>query len=428
MTVLLCTLLLFAMLAFGIPVAFALAVSGAIGLYAYGGPDTLIGILETTTISTASSYELITIPMFILMAEFVVLSGIARDLFHAASIWVGRVRGGLAIATALAGAGFGAISGSSTASAATLASTSLPAMLEKGYERRLASGVVAISGTLAMLIPPSIALVLYGIIADVSVGRLLIAGVIPGLLITVVIIATVLVLVTLDPRRAPPVARHTMREKWIATRGVGPMLLLFGVVTGSIYSGIATPTEAAGIGAFGALVLAMLTRDGTPAGVLRAASRATQTTCMVIFIVIGAHVFGYFFTLTRTTHDIVQFVSALPVDRYVVILVILAGYVVLGCVMDQAAILILTVPIVLPLVKALGFDPVWFGVVIVVTAELGMVTPPLGMNVFVVSRATGMPLGEVFAGVLPHVIAHLLAIGFLVAFPEVVLWLPSTMN
>ena len=218
------TLLLFMLLAFGMPVAFSLVVSGSVGLYLIGGLDVLAGVITTTPLSTAGSYELISMPMFILMAEFVILSGVADDLFKAASTWVGRVPGGLGMATALAGAGFGAISGSSTASAATLSSTTMPAMLKAGYEPKLAGGVVAISGTLAMLIPPSIALVLYGIIADVSIGQLLIGGVIPGILVTLTIMATVWVLVTIDPSAAPRGAAYTMREKFRSLKVVGPMV------------------------------------------------------------------------------------------------------------------------------------------------------------------------------------------------------------
>jgi tripartite ATP-independent transporter DctM subunit len=268
------TLLLFVLLAAGMPVAFALVVSGGIGLYVIGGLQVLAGVITTTPLSTAGTYELISIPMFILMAEFVILSGVADDLFRAASTWVGRVPGGLAMATALAGAGFGAISGSSTASAATLSSTTMPAMLKQGYEPKLAAGVVAISGTLAMLIPPSIALILYGIIADVSIGQLLIGGVIPGILVTLTIMATVWALVAIDPSAAPRGRAHTMGEKIRSLKVVGPMIVLFMLVTGVIYSGIATPTEASGLGAFGAFVLALregkVARAGLAWGIMHA--------------------------------------------------------------------------------------------------------------------------------------------------------------
>lgn len=416
------------LLAMGTPVGLAMAVAGATGLYAMGGTSMMLGILETSPFSTASSYELITIPMFLLMAEFVILSGVADNLFKAAATWVGRIPGGLGMATGLAGAGFGAISGSSTASAATLSATTIPAMLKQGYEPKLACGVVAISGTLAMLVPPSIALVLYGIIADVSIGQLLIGGVIPGILVTATIMATVYVLVLQDPARAPRGKAYTIREKLVSLRVVGAMLFLFMAVTGLIYTGIATPTEASGIGAFGAFLLAGHARKINLKTLNIALTRAAHTSCMILLIILGAHIFGYFFTLTQSTQDIIQWVSSLDISRWAIIAMILFGYIVLGCVMDQIAILILTVPVVLPLVLSLGFDPVWFGVIVVVTAEVGMVTPPVGLNAFVVARYTGRPLSEIFLGVMPHVVAHFIIIALFVAFPQIVLWLPSTMR
>lgn len=421
-------ILLVVLLVTGLPVALAMGVSGAVGLYMFGGWPILQGILKTTPLSTANNYEIITIPMFILMAEFVIISGVANDLFRAATIWVGRVRGGVAMATALAGAGFGAISGSSTAAAATLASTSIPAMLKEGYEPKLAGGVVAISGTLAMLIPPSIALILYGIIADIPVSALLVGGVLPGILVTATIMLTIAFLVWRDPSVAPKGRAYSFREKFASLERVGPVLVLFFAVTGTIYSGIATPTEAAGIGAFCAMLIAAWERKLTPANAWLALRSAAQTTCMILFIILGAHVFGYYFTLTRVTNDLADWVGALETSRWIILAVILCGYLILGFFMDQIAILILTVPVVLPLVHELGFSPVWFGVLIVVTAEVGMVTPPMGMNVFVVARYTRRPLGELFRGVMPHVWAHLIVIALLAAFPGIVLWLPSTMK
>ncbi|MFA7503957.1 MAG: TRAP transporter large permease subunit [Burkholderiaceae bacterium] len=418
---------MFAMLIIGTPVAIALAVSGAIGLYMIGGMPMLLGILETTALSTVTSYELITIPMFILMAEFVILSGIADDLFMAAAAWIGRVRGGLAMATAVAGAGFGAISGSSTAAAATLSSTTIPAMMRQGYEPGLAAGVVAISGTLAMLIPPSIALILFGIIADVSIGALLIGGVIPGLLVTLTIILTVAFLVWRDPSRAPVARSYSWSEKFSRLKVVAPLLFLFGLVTGTIYVGFATPTEASGIGAFGAMLLAWKAGRLKYVPTRDAILRACEASCMIIFIVLCAHIFGYFFTLTRITNELVDYVGALEASRWMILALIVVGYIILGFFMDQIAILILTVPVVLPVVTSLGFDPIWFGVVVVVTAEVGMVTPPLGLNAFVVARYTKRPIGEVFRGIFPHFWAHLIVIALLCAFPWLVTWLPSTM-
>lgn len=420
--------LLFILLALGTPVGFALAISGVVGLFTLAGTVATIGVIETTPFSVANSYELITIPMFILMAELVVASGIADGLFHAMSVWIGRVRGGLAVATALAGAGFGAISGSSTASAAALSATSIPAMLKAGYEPRFSCGVVAVSGTLAMLIPPSIALVLYGIIAEVSIADLLIGGVIPGILVTLAIVATVYVLLWRDPKLAPETRSYPLKEKLAALREVGPMLLLLFLVTGVIYLGVATPTEAAALGAFGALVLTAAVGKLSYQTLRAVLARSTRATCMILMIVIGAHIFGFYLTLSQVTQNTVSFITSLHASPYVVMALIIGVYILLGCFMDQLAILILTVPIAVPAVTALGFDPVWFGVVVVVTAEVGMITPPLGLNVFVVARYSKRPLEEIFAGIAPHVVAHLIVIAALVAWPGLVLWLPSTMN
>ena len=300
-------------------------------------------------------------------------------------------------------------------------------MLKQGYDPKLAGGVVAISGTLAMLIPPSIALVLYGIIADVNIGQLLIGGVIPGILVTLTIMATVYVLVLIDPSAAPPGQAYTMTEKIRSLKVVGPMLLLFMAVTGVIYSGIATPTEASGIGAFGAFLLAIKAGTVNRKSFMKALTHAAHASCMIIMIIVCAKIFGYFLTMTQSTQMIVAWVGSLGVSPWVVLVFILFGYLLLGCLMDQVAILILTVPVVLPLIKALGFDPVWFGVIVIVVAEVGLVTPPVGLNVFVVARYAKRPLQEIFAGVWPHVFSHLMLLSVLVAFPSIVLWLPKQM-
>jgi tripartite ATP-independent transporter DctM subunit len=304
MTALAILALLFVLLAVGTPVGFAMAFAGSVGLLVTGGPPVLFGILQTTPLSTVTSYELITIPMFLLMADLVLLSGVADDLFKTASAWVGRIPGGLGMATALAGAGFGAICGTSTASAATLSSTSLPAMIRQGYEPKMAAGVVAISGTLAMLLPTSVALVLFGLLAEVNIGQLLISGIIPAMLVTATIMGTIYLLVTLDPSRAPRGALVSWSERFRLLRQVSPMVILFGIVTGTIYLGIATPTEASAFGAFGALLLAGAKRKLTPSSLYKTLLRATHGTCMITMILLGASIFGYFFTLSHVTQDL----------------------------------------------------------------------------------------------------------------------------
>lgn len=422
------SILLVLLLAMGMPVAFAMAVSGTAGLFAVGGFDLVMGMIKSSTISSVNSYELITIPMFILMAEFIIISRIADELFDATAVWIGRLPGGLGVATLLAGALFGAISGSSTASAATLSSTALPAMMRQGYSLRTAGALVAITGTLAILIPPSIALVLYGIIADESVGKLLIAGVVPGLLSVLALMTLITAMSLLRPQVMPSGRPRRWSEKISVLRVTLPMVVLLGAVTGTLYAGIATPTEAAAVGAFAALVLTAVQRRLTLRGAGQALFNAARISCMIAFIILGAHIFGYFFTLTQTTTAIVGWVGGLDMPAYGVLLVILVIYLILGCFLDQVAILILTVPVILPIVKELGFDPVWFGVLVVMTAEIGMITPPMGLNVFVVARYTGRPVHEIFAGILPFFLCMLAMVMLLGLVPEIILWLPGRMS
>ncbi len=428
MTATLIVLLMLVMLALGAPIGFTLLTCGALGVLSVGGLSATLGVLASAPHALAGKYEFLTIPMFLLMAEFVLRSGIADDLFRAAAAWCGRVPGGLGMATALAGAGFGAICGSSTASAATLSATSLPAMLKQGYEPRMAAGVVAISGTLAMLIPPSIAMVIYGLLADVNIAKLLVAGIVPAIFVTAAIMLTTYYLAVRDPSRAPLSRKFTMTEKLGVLRLVGPMLVLMAAVTGIIYTGVATPTEASALGALIAGILYFARARRTRAEVVDLFGRATRTSCMVAVILLGAHVFSTFFVLTQTTQSIIAWVGALPVEPWVIMGVLILGYLVLGCFLDQTAILVLTVPIVAPLVSSLGFDLIWFGVIKIVTAELGMVTPPLGLNCFVVSKYSRTPVEDVFRGTMPHVFAHLVALAILVLFPALTLWLPSQMR
>ncbi len=428
MTLILPVGMLLLLLALGVPVALSLLLAGAGGLALVGGTDLIVGVLGSAPASSLGTYELLTIPMFLLMAEFMTASGIATQLFNSIASWTGRVPGGLGVATALAGAAFGAISGSSTAAAATLSSTSVPAMMKQGYERGFAAGIVSISGTLAMIIPPSIAVIFYGLLSGADIGKLLIAGIVPGVLVTLTILLTVWILLLRNPLLAPRGAAVPLREKLRSLRVAGPFFVLFGLVTGAIYTGAATPVEASAMGAFGAMLLAIAYgRLDYPT--LRAAVLNTcGTSAMIGLIVVCAQVFGYFLTMTGTTQGLVDWVGSLEVSRYVVLAFLVLLYLALGCFLDQLSILILTIPIVLPVVTKLGFDPIWFGMIVILLAEVGMVTPPVGMNVFVVARTVGMPVGQVFVGVFPHVIAHILLIVLLIIFPEVILWLPGQMK
>jgi tripartite ATP-independent transporter DctM subunit len=418
---------LFALLALAIPVGLVMAIVGIGGLHAIGGWNMVKGIVSTAPLTSASSYDFVTLPMFLLMAEFVLISGVADDIFRAAAAWTSRIRGGLGMATALAGAGFGAICGTSTAAAATLSATTLPAMIKQGYRPDIASGVVTVSGTLSMLIPPSVALVIYGVIAEISIGKLLIAGVLPAFLITATILVTIYLIALRNPEAAPQAEGVSLREKIRLLKVTGPVLLLFAFVTGTIYSGIATPTEASALGALAGLILALANRKLNAQTLRRALVRATYGTCMIVLILIGATIFGYYFALTRVTNDLVVWVSALEIAPAYIIGLIMLFYLILGCFMDQTAILILTTPVSVPVIMALGYDPIWFGVVVVVSAEIGMITPPIGLNAFIVSRYSGIPLQTVFRGVIPHIFAHIIALAILILFPQISLWLPSHM-
>jgi C4-dicarboxylate transporter, DctM subunit len=427
MTIAIGVFALLVLLVVGVPVALALLLTGTLGLYLVGGAQLLVGILGTSPLASIQNYEFLAIPMFILMANLIISSGVSDDMFDVAKTWMGRAPGGLAHATALTGAAFGAISGSSTAAAATLSSTSIPGMLKQGYSPKLATGVVAISGTLAMLIPPSIAMVLYAIVADMSVGKLLIAGVVPGLVITLTIMLTVVFLVWRHPEHAPPGQSYTWMEKVRSLRSAWTFIVLFLMVTGVIYSGVATPTEASAFGAFGALCLSVLRKRSVKA-IVDALVVTAHASCMIAFIIVGALVFGYFMTMTQATQQLIGFIGQAGLPKEVILLLVLLLFLVLGCFMDLVAMLILTVPVVHPLMVHLGYDPIWFAVIVVVMGELGMVTPPLGMNVFVIAKYTKMPAAEIFRGSLPHVIAHLIAVGVLTLFPQIVLWLPNSMK
>jgi tripartite ATP-independent transporter DctM subunit len=420
--------LLFAMLAVGAPVGFAMLVSGALGLYWIAGWNGVLIILSTTPRAVGSTFEFLTIPMFLLMAELVLRSGVADDLFAAASAWFGRIRGGLGIATALAGAGFGAVCGSSTAAAATLSSSSLPAMLKYNYKPDMAGGVVAISGTLSMLIPPSVAMIVYGLLADVSIAKMLIAGVIPGIVVALAIALTVYFLAWQDPSRAPLAEPVPFRERVSLLGKVGPMLLLMGAVTGSIYAGVATATEASALGALIAAVLYFWRGKRTRAEIYAVVARSARNSCMIGVIILGAHIFSTFFALTQTTQSLVEWVGTLGLSTVTVLIALVIIYIILGCFMDQMAILVLTVPVVTPLLMSMDVDLIWFGVILIVTAELGMVTPPFGLNVFVVSKYSGIPVGTAFRGTVPHVIAHVIVIAIFMIFPALVMWLPNHVN
>jgi tripartite ATP-independent transporter DctM subunit len=421
-------LLMLAFLFLGMPVAFALGVAGAIGLYAFDGFDSVLGILGTVPYRSAAHYTLSTVPMFILMAQFISVSRIIDDVFVAAQRWLERLPGGLAITTVFAAAGMAAMSGSSTASAAALSTMAVPQMVKHGYSRRLATGVVTVAGTLAIMIPPSIAFVLYGIITETSIGKLLIAGIIPGIITATMYCVGIVIWSKIAPGSMPASTnQYSWKDRTDSLRTLWPFIILASIVVGSMYGGLATPTEAAALGAFGALVIPKAHRRMSVRDFKTAVLLTMKSTTMIFAIIIGAMIFGYFLTITESTQNLIGYIGGLDVNRWVIMLFIVVLYLILGCIMDQVAIILVTLPIVFPLIVSLGFDPIWFGVICTKTAELGMATPPVGMNAYVVSATTKVPLEEVFKGTWPLLMMDLMSLALLLAFPALSTWLPSTM-
>jgi len=421
--------LLLALLALGIPVAISLALAGSVGIWMMSGLTTLLGILTTAPQSSLGSYELLTVPMFILMAELMGMSGISSSLFRAVAAWAGKLKGGLGISTVITGALFGAVSGSSTASAATLARTALPTMLEYNYRPGYAGGIVAIAGTIAMLIPPSVALIFYGLLSGTNISALLIAGITPGVLVTLVLSAVVWFTYDrnkTDAQKEQPA--FSKAEKLRSLKVALPFVGLFGVVTGLIYSGIATPVESSALGATAALLYTIVNRSFTFEGFRKAMIDTCSVTAMIGLIIVCAQLFGYFVTVSGLARDLADLIVGSGMPVWLIIAIIVVLYLFLGLFLDLISILILTVPVLLPIVQQLGLDPIWFGVVVILLAEIGIVTPPVGMNVFVISRVSGIPLAECFRGITIPVLATLALVIVFVVWPELVLWLPNTMK
>jgi len=430
--------MLVALLAIGVPVALSLMAAGSVGLLIVGDVSAVLSVYQTSPYRSTANYLLVTVPMFILMAELASLGGLTRSLFDAIARLFRGVDGGLGIATVQAAGVLAAVSGSSTASAAAMARVAVPEMIRNGYSASLAMGIVSVAGTFAIMIPPSIALVLYAVLAEVSIGKILMAGVVPGLLSVIVHSLLVRVLWRRWPgarasASTPAGAAHSELPKAEAQplgrlllRTV-PILLLIIAVLGGIYSGIVTPTEASAVGAVGALVVGWVFGNLDARRTLEALRRTALTTTMIFAIVIGATIFGYYMTFSRGIDLFVGAVDGLPVPNWAVLGVIIAVLIVLGFFMDQIAIMLLTLPVLVPIVDKLGFDLIWFGIVFVKIVEIGLVTPPVGMNVFVTASAVKLPIDQAFRGITALLPGELLVLTILLAFPPLVLWLPGMM-
>jgi C4-dicarboxylate transporter DctM subunit len=419
---------LFALMLLRVPVGMAMGLVGVTGFGMIVGTGPALKLIGQTSMRTVTDYTFGVIPMFLLMGAFVTTSGMSRELFRAAHSLVGHLRGGLGFATIVACAGFAAISGSSVATAATFSTVAYPEMRRHNYPQTFAAGVIAAGGTLGAMLPPSTVLAVYGVITEQDIGKLFVAGILPGLLAITMYIATIVLIGIVRPGFLPEAPQASWTERLDALKDVWAPLLLFVFVIGGLYGGFFTPTEAGGMGAGGAFVIGVLRGRLKRAEILSSLLQATRTAAAVFTILIGALLFGYFLAVTQTPQKLTAFLTGLGIGNYGVLALILLMYLILGCLMDAMAMVILTVPIIFPVIKALGFDPIWFGIIVVMTVELGLIHPPVGMIVFVVkSVIKDLSFSTIFYGVLPFIITDLIRLGILIAFPMIALYLPSRM-
>lgn len=400
---------------------------GFIGFGVLAGWEQALNVLGAEPYTNVAFYPITAIPLFILMGAIVTVTGISTDLFNTANKWIGQLRGGLAMASIAACAAFAAISGSSSACAATMGKVALPEMKKHNYDDKIASASIAAGGTMGILIPPSMGFILYGILVEQSVGKLFIAGIVPGILQAVFYIILIFVLCRVNPLLGPPGEKATMKEKVFSLKNTWAMLLLFLLVMGGIYMGVFTPTEAGAIGSFGAIIIALVSRRFNWGKFRFAMVDTAKTTAMIIFMIVGAFIFMRFMTISQLAFALGDFVAALTVSKYIVLIAIVVMYIILGCFFDIYSAIVLTLPIVYPVILAVDFDPIWFGVVMVRMMEVGAITPPFGMNVFILSGVSDIPVGKIFRGITPFVITDFLHIALLCAIPALSTFLPEMM-
>jgi len=413
----------------GLPIAFSLAVAGIVGIVLLGGDwNVVLRVLGTTPFSTAAEYVLTTIPMFILMAYFSASGGLARDLYSAGAQWLSRVKGGLAIATVFACGIFGAMSGASLAAAAVMSSIAMPEMRRHGYSDELAAGAIGIGATLDILIPPSVGMVIYGITTQTSIGKLLIAGVVPGIIVGIFLILAILVWVRVRPSHAPETYVVSRAERWAGLRRIWSSLLLILLVIVLLYTGAATPTEVGALGAFLAAAIGVALRRLSWAGAIDAIRQTIKTSGLIFMILIGATIFGYYMAMSQIPQHVVAVVAGLDLNRWVVMSGIVIAYFVVSMFMDELPLLLLTLQLTFPLIVSMGFDPIWFGVMSMLMVSMGLVFPPVGMIAFVVSSSANVSLVKVYTGTSILTIALVLTTILIMIFPQIVLWLPATMK
>ncbi len=411
------------------PVGFLMALIGVVGFGYIVSFDAAMNMVTRDLFDVFGSYNLTVIPLFILMGQFAFHAGISSRLFDVAYKFIGHLRGGMAIAAIGACAGFSAICGSTNATAATMAAVTLPEMRKYNYKDSLATGVVAAGGSLGILVPPSVIFIIYGIMTEQSSGKLFMAGILPGILLTSLFILAVVIWTQMNPALAPRGPKASFKEKIDSLTGLVETILLFILVMGGLFGGFFTPTEAGGIGAFGTLLIALARRNLSFNGFLQALIETTRISCMILLIVAGATIFGHFLAITRIPFNIAGWVTGFELPSFAIMGLIILVFLIGGCFIDALALVMLIVPIFYPVITALGFDPLWFGVVIVMVTQIGVITPPVGINVYVVkSVAWEVPLHDIFKGVLPLLLALITGTLLMIPFPQIALLLPSLMK
>ncbi len=412
----------------GMPIGFIFLAIGFGGLAMIRGLGPALSMIGSRPFDVNSTYELSVVALFVLMGHLAYASGITQDIFRTARLWLGGLRGGLVIATTMANAAFGAACGSTTAATAVFGRVAIPEMLRHGVDRRLAAGCVVAAGSLSAIIPPSVLIIIYGFLARESIARLLIAGIIPGIITAVIFSGMIFVRATINPKLAPPITGATWKEKLHSIRGVWGVAILAVVVMGGIFTGMFTPTEGGGIGAMGAFILVLTSRKLTRKVLSESFLETARTTAVIFIIITGALIFTMFLVLTGVPAAISTFIIGLPVPSVVIIIGFMLLFIALGCIVEPMSMMFLTIPTILPIVLQMGYDPIWFGILVVTTAEIGMITPPMGLNCFMLkSVVPELSLKDIFIGSGWFVIMFMVALGLFIAFPQLVLWLPNLM-
>ncbi|MBW2028723.1 MAG: TRAP transporter large permease subunit [Deltaproteobacteria bacterium] len=418
---------LFLLLFLGMPIGFGMALTGLLGMIvAYKEVMPSLAMLGIGPFDTASNYMLTVVPLFILMGEFAYHSGISEDLFETANKWLGRLPGGLAMSSVAGCAGFSAVCGDSLATAVTMGTVALPGMKKHNYDMKLATGCLAAGGTMGILIPPSVGFIFYAIVTEESIGKLFVAGIMPGIVLAILFCGVVYIRAKINPALAPRGDVTTLKEKIVSLKGVMGMLALFVLILGGILGGIFSPVEGGAIGSVGAFVYALIRGRVNKTMIIASLQDSLTITCKLLLILIGVGILGYFLAATRLPFALADFVTGLEINRYIIFSAVILFFIILGCLLNVIPMILLVLPTIFPAITALGFDPVWFGVITVLTMEMGQITPPIGVNVFAIgSVARDVPMQDIFRGIFPFFLCMIACAILLVLFPQLALYLPS---